>query len=444
MCWCCVVLFRSEESFLIWLCGARWDLKSMDPSVWYCACIYSWYGCVCVDLFRESVHICWWFKKVTESPKDSQKSDHFSTITIFICQNCVFMIILGNIFRRESFVYRLYSRSVFFRETLGSRLASPVMGSHGWPWVSRSLLNWFGDCGALSLFLFACSLVQLAWSIWVFPIWVMAMILILHPQFAILFCGGSPLIWVLLILLAEGARTATKAGARPPEGPRQSWPRRRRGPIREGRELAASRFPGQERRWAGGHERRRASVRRIRRAGPARGPVPLRHPSAAGPDAGARRRVSRRLSGPRRVIITLHDHHLALLLLQRFAAFPCSPLGPFVPAPPEVAMRMLREQGGAPPPPFDGNGGPRGRKRPGPPMPGPAQLLGMPPPPFRQDPRRLRRYNHLISTSQLRFSTGISWTGRMKLSLFLLASAASYQDLDAPEDEVTVIDYRSL
>ncbi|XP_078443202.1 C2H2 zinc-finger protein SERRATE (SE) [Wolffia australiana] len=79
------------------------------------------------------------------------------------------------------------------------------------------------------------------------------------------------------------------------------------------------------------------------------------------------------------------------------------PLGPFVPAPPEVAMRMLRE--GGPPLPFDG--GARGRNRP--PMPGPGQILGVPPP-FRQDPRRLR----------------------------------SYQDLDAPEDEVTVIDYRSL
>ncbi|GAB4859920.1 hypothetical protein Ancab_011399 [Ancistrocladus abbreviatus] len=76
------------------------------------------------------------------------------------------------------------------------------------------------------------------------------------------------------------------------------------------------------------------------------------------------------------------------------------PLGPFVPAPPEVAMRMLREQGG--PPPFEG-GGRNGR----------TGIAGAPvilPPSFRQDPRRLR----------------------------------SYQDLDAPEDEVTVIDYRSL
>ncbi|KAM7256288.1 hypothetical protein ACFE04_012029 [Oxalis oulophora] len=72
------------------------------------------------------------------------------------------------------------------------------------------------------------------------------------------------------------------------------------------------------------------------------------------------------------------------------------PLGPFIPAPPEVAMRMFGDQGG--PPPFDG----------GPQLGGPAPMLL--PPNFRQDPRRLR----------------------------------SYQDLDAPEDEVTVIDYRSL
>lgn len=75
------------------------------------------------------------------------------------------------------------------------------------------------------------------------------------------------------------------------------------------------------------------------------------------------------------------------------------PLGPFVPAPPEVAMRMLREQGG--PPPFEGGGGRQ--------ISGPAPILPVSPG-FRQDPRRLR----------------------------------SYQDLDAPEDEVTVIDYRSL
>lgn len=79
------------------------------------------------------------------------------------------------------------------------------------------------------------------------------------------------------------------------------------------------------------------------------------------------------------------------------------PLGPFVPAPPEVAMQMLREQGG--PPPFEG--GRNGRS--GPQLTPPAPIIALPPT-FRQDPRRLR----------------------------------SYQDLDAPEDEVTVIDYRSL
>ncbi|EOY34286.1 C2H2 zinc-finger protein SERRATE isoform 2, partial [Theobroma cacao] len=79
------------------------------------------------------------------------------------------------------------------------------------------------------------------------------------------------------------------------------------------------------------------------------------------------------------------------------------PLGPFVPAPPELAMQVFRERGG--PPPFEGNS--RGG-RPGPNLSGPAPFLL--PPGFRQDPRRLR----------------------------------SYQDLDAPEDEVTVIDYRSL
>ncbi|PSS14561.1 Serrate RNA effector molecule like [Actinidia chinensis var. chinensis] len=80
------------------------------------------------------------------------------------------------------------------------------------------------------------------------------------------------------------------------------------------------------------------------------------------------------------------------------------PLGPFVPAPPEVAMQMLREQGG--PSPFEG-GGRNGRS--GPQLSGPAPIIALPQA-FRQDPRRLR----------------------------------SYQDLDAPEDEVTVIDYRSL
>ncbi|KAL7152017.1 hypothetical protein ABFS83_04G069600 [Erythranthe nasuta] len=79
------------------------------------------------------------------------------------------------------------------------------------------------------------------------------------------------------------------------------------------------------------------------------------------------------------------------------------PLGPFVPAPPEVAMQMMRDQGG--PSPFDG--GRNGRS--GPQLGGPAPIIALPSN-FRQDPRRLRSYN----------------------------------DLDAPDDEVTVIDYRSL
>ncbi|KAF3434321.1 hypothetical protein FNV43_RR25424 [Rhamnella rubrinervis] len=80
------------------------------------------------------------------------------------------------------------------------------------------------------------------------------------------------------------------------------------------------------------------------------------------------------------------------------------PLGPFVPAPPEVAMQMLRDQGG--PPLYDGGGRKIGSS---PHIGGPAPIIAVPPA-FRQDPRKMR----------------------------------SYQDLDAPEDEVTVIDYRSL
>lgn len=103
------------------------------------------------------------------------------------------------------------------------------------------------------------------------------------------------------------------------------------------------------------------------------------------------------------------------------------PLGPFVPAPPEVAMRLWREQGGAGPfhpgvydGPFDSEGGSsRGnRKRAGPSGGGRmgAGLIDTPPlplplPNMRPDARRPLR---------------------------------SYRDLDAPEDEVTVIDYRSL
>ncbi|KAL4318869.1 hypothetical protein GQ457_18G006620 [Hibiscus cannabinus] len=80
------------------------------------------------------------------------------------------------------------------------------------------------------------------------------------------------------------------------------------------------------------------------------------------------------------------------------------PLGPFVPAPPELAMQVFRERGG-------GGGSFEGNGRSGcagPNLSGPAPFLL--PPGFQQDPRRLR----------------------------------SYQDLDAPEDEVTVLDYRSL
>ncbi|KAK8498360.1 hypothetical protein V6N12_032912 [Hibiscus sabdariffa] len=80
------------------------------------------------------------------------------------------------------------------------------------------------------------------------------------------------------------------------------------------------------------------------------------------------------------------------------------PLGPFVPAPPELAMQVFRERGGGVGS-FEGNGR---SGRAGPNLSGPAPFLL--PPGFQQDPRRLR----------------------------------SYQDLDAPEDEVTVIDYRSL
>ncbi|XP_003563493.1 serrate RNA effector molecule isoform X1 [Brachypodium distachyon] len=84
------------------------------------------------------------------------------------------------------------------------------------------------------------------------------------------------------------------------------------------------------------------------------------------------------------------------------------PLGPFVPAPPEIAMHMLREQG---PPPFEPNGAPHGNPQVLGQMMGggPAPIIAMPPS-FHHDPRRLRSYN----------------------------------DLDAPDEEVTVLDYRSL
>lgn len=71
------------------------------------------------------------------------------------------------------------------------------------------------------------------------------------------------------------------------------------------------------------------------------------------------------------------------------AGFIFSPLGPFVPAPPEIAMHMLREQGL--PPPFEPNGPPHANPGVlGPMMGGPAPIITMPPS-FRQDPRRLRR-----------------------------------------------------
>lgn len=60
-------------------------------------------------------------------------------------------------------------------------------------------------------------------------------------------------------------------------------------------------------------------------------------------------------------------------------------MGPFVPAPPEVAMQMLREQGG---PSYDGSGR---KMRSGPHMGGPAGPIIAVPPSFRPDPRRMRR-----------------------------------------------------
>ncbi|KAG6548390.1 hypothetical protein Mapa_010169 [Marchantia paleacea] len=109
------------------------------------------------------------------------------------------------------------------------------------------------------------------------------------------------------------------------------------------------------------------------------------------------------------------------------------PLGPFVPAPPEVAMRMLREQGGPPPfhpGAFDGNfeaegngggggGGPRGRKGRGGVSGGHGMGGGM------MD----------NAPMMLPLSQSIRHDPR---------NVRSYHDLDAPEDEVTVIDYRSL
>ncbi|KAJ8616140.1 hypothetical protein MRB53_035512 [Persea americana] len=65
------------------------------------------------------------------------------------------------------------------------------------------------------------------------------------------------------------------------------------------------------------------------------------------------------------------------------------PLGPFVPVPPEVPMRMLRDQGG--PFPYEENGGSCGRKRRSTPqVGGPTPILSISQA-FRQDPRRIRR-----------------------------------------------------
>lgn len=60
-------------------------------------------------------------------------------------------------------------------------------------------------------------------------------------------------------------------------------------------------------------------------------------------------------------------------------------MGPFVPAPPEVAMQMFREQGG--PTSFDASGR---KMRSGPHMGGPAPIIAVPPS-FRPDPRQMRR-----------------------------------------------------
>lgn len=99
------------------------------------------------------------------------------------------------------------------------------------------------------------------------------------------------------------------------------------------------------------------------------------------------------------------------------------PLGPFVPAPPEVAMRMWREQGGSGPfhpgtydGPYDGeSSGAHGSRRRSNSRRGTGAYdsppVILPLPNLRHDSRRALR---------------------------------SYRDLDAPEDEVTVIDYRSL
>jgi len=66
-------------------------------------------------------------------------------------------------------------------------------------------------------------------------------------------------------------------------------------------------------------------------------------------------------------------------------------LGPFVPAPPEVAMQMLRDQGG--PSSYDASGR---KMRGGPHMGGAAPIIAVPPN-FRPDPRRMRRLMFFIN-----------------------------------------------
>ena len=77
-----------------------------------------------------------------------------------------------------------------------------------------------------------------------------------------------------------------------------------------------------------------------------------------------------------------------------------SPLGPFVPAPPEIAMHMLREQG--PAPSFEQNGMPHGNSGMLGQMMGggPAPIIAMPPS-FHHDPRRLRRFVTIYDDAKL-------------------------------------------
>ncbi|KAK6164013.1 hypothetical protein DH2020_000877 [Rehmannia glutinosa] len=89
------------------------------------------------------------------------------------------------------------------------------------------------------------------------------------------------------------------------------------------------------------------------------------------------------------------------------------PLGPFVPAPPEVAMRMFREQGG--PSSFEGgrNGGSGAQ------LSGSAPIIALP-----------LHFDRILGACEVKEGHG--------------GGQYCYNDLDAPDDEVTVIDYRSL